>query len=114
MIEFLSGLAIGLVFAYWLGRRVSAQQTTNNMSIYEGWLTPDENGNLGHGYFQPNRFPDAGGTDPALSKVNQPITEGKTNKGGRNTFPSQITTRPPPPDPYGNRRQDNTKSTKDI
>jgi hypothetical protein len=28
-----------------------------------------------------------------------PLTGGKVNKGGQNSFPSQITTRPPPPSP---------------
>jgi hypothetical protein len=41
---------------------------------------------------------------PGAPNVEQPLTEplrgGKTNKGGQNTSPSQITTRPPPPTVY--------------
>jgi hypothetical protein len=104
MNTFLFGLAIGLVIAFWIHRRASKQQIVTNIAIYEGWLTPDENGNLGYSRFpDPNRFPEVGEVMPVTSKVEHPVTEplreGKINKGGQNVFPSQVTTRPPPPTP---------------
>jgi hypothetical protein len=104
VINFLFGLAIGLVIAFWVHRFNKAQQIATNISIYEGWLTPDENGYVGHSRFpDPNRFPEVGEVIPVTPNVTCPVTEplrgGKINKGGQNVSPSQVTMRPPPPKP---------------
>jgi hypothetical protein len=61
MIEFISGLTIGLSVALWVKHRAHKHWLSTNTQIYEGWLTPDENGFVGHGRFpEPGRFPEAG------------------------------------------------------
>tara|TARA_R110000851_G_scaffold158038_3_gene300946 strand:+ start:465 stop:668 length:204 start_codon:yes stop_codon:yes gene_type:complete len=64
MTGFILGLAIGLAVAYVVKHRADTHWINTNKAIYEGWLTPDENGFVGHGrYPEPGRFPEAGMND---------------------------------------------------
>jgi hypothetical protein len=63
MIGFGSGLVVGLSVAWWVKHRAHAHWISTNRAIFEGWLTPDENGFVGYGrYPEPGRFPEVGGT----------------------------------------------------
>ena len=69
MMGFISGLAIGLAVAWWVKYRADAHWINTNKAIYEGWLTPDENGFVGHArYPETGRFPEAGMSVEARSK----------------------------------------------
>jgi hypothetical protein len=77
MTGFISGLAIGLAVAWWVKYRADAHWINTNKAIYDGWLTPDENGFVGHSrHPEQGRFPEVGNTAGAgsrsLEKCNHP------------------------------------------
>tara|TARA_R110000744_G_scaffold375595_1_gene489166 strand:- start:835 stop:1248 length:414 start_codon:yes stop_codon:yes gene_type:complete len=61
MIGFILGLILGLAVACLVKMRSDQNLISICSAIYEGYLTPDENGFLGHSRFpEPDRFPEAG------------------------------------------------------
>ena len=69
MMEFLFGLVIGLTVAWWVKRRADAHWINTNIAIYEGYLTPDENGYVGFSRFpESGRFPEVGMSSEGVSK----------------------------------------------
>lgn len=61
MTGFLSGLAVGLLVAWWVKHRADVFWLNTNKAIYDGFATPDEYGNLGWvRHPEPGRFPEVG------------------------------------------------------